>query len=34
VREPLVAYLEGRSERRYMGYHDAGITIEWPADSL
>jgi 8-oxo-dGTP pyrophosphatase MutT (NUDIX family) len=34
VREPLVAYLEGRSERRYAGYHDAGITIEWPADSL
>ena len=34
VREPLVAYLEGRSERRYTGYHDAGITIEWPADSL
>jgi ADP-ribose pyrophosphatase YjhB (NUDIX family) len=34
VREPLVAYLEGRSERRYIGYHDAGITIEWPADSL
>ena len=34
VREPLVAYLEGRRERRYTGYHDAGITIEWPADSL
>ena len=34
VREPLVAYLEGRCERRYAGYHDAGITIEWPADSL
>jgi 8-oxo-dGTP diphosphatase len=34
VREPLVAYLEGRSERRYAGYHEAGITIEWPADSL
>ena len=33
VREPLVAYLEGRSER-YSGYHEAGITIEWPADSL
>jgi ADP-ribose pyrophosphatase YjhB (NUDIX family) len=33
VREPLVAYLEGRSERRYAGYHDAGITIEWPADA-
>jgi ADP-ribose pyrophosphatase YjhB (NUDIX family) len=34
VREPLVAYLEGRGEGRYAGYHDAGITIEWPADSL
>jgi 8-oxo-dGTP diphosphatase len=34
VREPLVAYLEDRNERRYAGYHDAGITIEWPADSL
>ncbi|MFZ0683741.1 MAG: NUDIX domain-containing protein [Candidatus Cybelea sp.] len=34
VREPLVAYLEGRGERRYACYHDAGITIEWPADSL
>jgi ADP-ribose pyrophosphatase YjhB (NUDIX family) len=34
VREPLLAYLEGRRERRYTGYHDAGITIEWPADSL
>jgi len=34
VREPLIAYLEGRSERRYAGYHDAGITIDWPADSL
>ena len=34
VREPLVAYLEGRCERRYAGYHEAGITIEWPADSL
>jgi hypothetical protein len=30
VREPLVAYLENRFERRYAGYHDAGITIEWP----
>jgi hypothetical protein len=33
VREPLVAYLQDR-KRRYTGYHDAGITIEWPADSL
>jgi ADP-ribose pyrophosphatase YjhB (NUDIX family) len=34
VREPLVAYLEGRSGRRYAGYHEAGITIEWPPDAL
>ncbi len=33
VREPLVAYLEGKLETRYAGYHDAGITIEWPAGS-
>lgn len=33
VREPLVAYLEKRLPRRYAGYHDAGITIEWPDDS-
>ncbi len=33
VREPLVAYLEGILETRYAGYHDAGITIEWPAGS-
>lgn len=33
VREPLVAYLEGRLQPRYAGYHDAGITIEWPDDS-
>ena len=33
VREPLVAYLENRLERRYAGYHEAGITIEWPDDS-
>jgi ADP-ribose pyrophosphatase YjhB (NUDIX family) len=33
VREPLVAFLEGRLERRYAGYLEAGITIEWPDDS-
>lgn len=33
VREPLLAYLDGRLERRYAGFHDAGITIEWPSDS-
>jgi len=33
VREPLVAYLNGRLRHRYAGYHQAGITIEWPADS-
>ncbi len=33
VREPLVAFLEGTLERRYAGYHEAGVTIEWPDDS-
>jgi len=33
VREPLIAYLRGALPGRYAGYHDAGITIEWPADS-
>jgi ADP-ribose pyrophosphatase YjhB (NUDIX family) len=33
VREPLVAFLEGSLERRYAGYHEAGVTIEWPDDS-
>jgi 8-oxo-dGTP diphosphatase len=33
VREPLVAFLEGTLERRYAGYHQAGVTIEWPDDS-
>lgn len=33
VREPLVAYLENRLDRRYAGYHEAGITIEWPDGS-
>ena len=33
VREPLLAYLRGELLQRYAGFHDAGITIEWPADS-
>ncbi len=33
VREPLLAYLSGRLERRYVGFHEAGITIQWPSDS-
>jgi ADP-ribose pyrophosphatase YjhB (NUDIX family) len=33
VREPLLAYLQGVLERRYAGYHEAGITIEWPPGS-
>jgi 8-oxo-dGTP pyrophosphatase MutT (NUDIX family) len=32
VREPLVAYLQGRLPQRYAGFHDAGITIQWPDD--
>ncbi|MBV8725624.1 MAG: NUDIX domain-containing protein [Candidatus Eremiobacteraeota bacterium] len=30
VREPLLAYLRDEAPRRYAGFHDAGITIEWP----
>ncbi len=33
VRGPLVAFLRGRLAGRYAGFHDAGITIEWPSDS-
>jgi 8-oxo-dGTP diphosphatase len=33
VREPLVAYLRGSLARRYAGFHEAGITIEWPENS-
>ena len=33
VREPLLAYLAGSLGRRYAGFPDAGVTIEWPADS-
>jgi ADP-ribose pyrophosphatase YjhB (NUDIX family) len=28
VREPLLAYLNG-STQRYFGFHEAGVTIEW-----
>lgn len=34
VREPLLAYLQGVLERRYAGFHEAGITIEWPSGSV
>lgn len=33
VREPLLAHLRGSLPARYAGYHEAGITIEWPDDS-
>jgi 8-oxo-dGTP pyrophosphatase MutT (NUDIX family) len=33
VREPLLAYLRGGLAMRYAGFHDAGITIEWPSGS-
>jgi 8-oxo-dGTP pyrophosphatase MutT (NUDIX family) len=33
VREPLLAYLRGDLRLRYAGYHQAGITIEWPRGS-
>jgi 8-oxo-dGTP diphosphatase len=33
VREPLLAYLSGKLTGRYAGFHKAGITIEWPAES-
>jgi ADP-ribose pyrophosphatase YjhB (NUDIX family) len=33
VREPLLAYLRGELTQRYAGFHEAGITIEWPPDS-
>jgi 8-oxo-dGTP diphosphatase len=33
VREPLLAYLGGELPRRYAGFHEAGVTIEWPRDS-
>lgn len=33
VRQPLLAYLHGALVRQYAGFHDAGVTIEWPDDS-
>jgi ADP-ribose pyrophosphatase YjhB (NUDIX family) len=33
VREPLLAYLRGTLHKRYAGFEQAGITIEWPPDS-
>lgn len=33
VREPLLACLQGGLDRRYAGFGEAGITIEWPTDS-
>jgi 8-oxo-dGTP pyrophosphatase MutT (NUDIX family) len=33
VREPLLAFLNGALPRRYAGFHEAGITIEWPQGS-
>ncbi|HZV77552.1 MAG TPA: NUDIX domain-containing protein [Candidatus Babeliales bacterium] len=33
VREPLLAYLRGELTQRYAGFHEAGVTIEWPEDS-
>jgi hypothetical protein len=33
VREPLLAYLRGSLVKRYAGFEQAGITIEWPPDS-
>lgn len=33
VREPLLAFLRGSLERRYAGFHEANVTIEWPPNS-
>ncbi|MGB8908456.1 MAG: NUDIX hydrolase [Candidatus Cybelea sp.] len=33
VREPLVEYLLGSLVKRYAGFHQANVTIEWPPDS-
>lgn len=33
VREPLVEYLRGSLVKRYAGFHQANVTIEWPPDS-
>jgi 8-oxo-dGTP diphosphatase len=32
VRDPLLRYLDGAFPERYAGYHDAGVTIEWPEE--
>lgn len=32
VRDPLVAYLDGRLRERYAAFHDAGVTIVFPTD--
>ena len=34
VREPLLAYLDGKLSQRYAGFPEAGITIRWPDDSV
>ena len=31
VREPLIAFLEGRLPSRYAGFHDAGVSVRWGA---
>jgi ADP-ribose pyrophosphatase YjhB (NUDIX family) len=33
VRDPLLRYLDGTLAERYAGYHEAGVTIEWPEES-
>lgn len=33
AREPLLAFLRGSLERRYAGFHQANVTIEWPPNS-
>lgn len=33
VREPLIEYLGGSLVKRYAGFHQSDVTIEWPQDS-
>jgi 8-oxo-dGTP pyrophosphatase MutT (NUDIX family) len=33
VRGPLLAYLSNELAQRYAGFHEAGVTIQWPNDS-